>query len=91
VFKKLKTKATALRLSVLTFMFLTMMSVVAYADVTPMSTTFNTGSVISEGLGELSSQIFSVITIVVPVAFGITAAIIGIRFGIRFVRSLIGR
>jgi len=79
---KRKTKATVAMMALFTLL----MSVAAQA-----ADTLNTTEIISSGVTALSTEIFAVIAVIVPVAFGITAAIIGIRFGIRFVRSLIGR
>jgi hypothetical protein len=67
------------------FLFTIAMSAVAYAS------TQSTTDIISTGVSSLQTEIMAVIAVIVPVAFAITAAVIGIKFGIRFVRSLIGR
>lgn len=45
----------------------------------------------TEGVGGISDSIFQVIGIAFPVAISIVAVVIAIKFGIKFVRGLIGR
>jgi len=46
---------------------------------------------IGDALPAVQDEILSVISTVVPVAIAILAAVIGITFGLRFVRQMVGR
>jgi hypothetical protein len=48
-------------------------------------------SAFTDGINGISDSIFQVIGIAFPVAIGIIAVVIAIKFGIKFVRGLIGR
>jgi hypothetical protein len=58
----------------------------------PITTsTVNTSEIIGQSLTVVQSDIMNVIGQVAPIAFGIMAAILAIRFGLSFVRSVVGR
>jgi hypothetical protein len=81
----MKKKVMAIATFVMSFVTSLLMMVPAYAD--PVTNT--TSQIIQTGVTSLQSEIMGIIAVVVPVAFAITAAVIGIKFGIRFVRSLV--
>jgi hypothetical protein len=72
----------------LSALFTLAMMTVAMANPTP---TIDTTQIVGDSLTVVSEQIFGIIGVVAPAAFIIMASIVGIKFGIRFVRSLIGR
>ena len=51
---------------------------------------FDVTSIMSESVATTQSQIFSVLAIVVPAIVAVTAAIVGIKFGIGWLRKIKG-
>ena len=45
----------------------------------------------SDGVGNVGDSIFAFLGIALPVGIGVVAAVLAIKFGIRFVKGLIGR
>lgn len=54
------------------------------------ATTFDVTSIMSDSVATTQSQIFSVLAIVVPAIVAVTAAIVGIKFGIGWLRKIKG-
>ena len=50
--------------------------------------TFDLSSVLQTGVDAVKGDIFTALAIVVPVAIAITGAIVGVRFGLKWLRSL---
>lgn len=51
---------------------------------------FDVTSIMSDSVATTQSQIFSVLAIVVPAIVAVTAAIVGIKFGIGWLRKIKG-
>lgn len=54
------------------------------------STGFDVTSVMSDSVTTVQSQLFSVLAIVVPAIVAVTAAIVGVKFGINWLKKLKG-
>jgi uncharacterized membrane-anchored protein len=78
------TKKVAIAMAVLVVLTAAL-SVVALADAP------DTTAMMQTGFQSVVSEIMGIIAIVVPIALGVIGAVIAIRFGIRWFRSLVGR
>lgn len=66
------------------------MPLVAAASEGASSTGFDVTSIMSESVTSVQSQLFSVMAIVVPAIVAVTAAIVGVKFGINWLKKLKG-
>ncbi len=49
---------------------------------------FDVTSVVESAATTASSQMFSVLTIVVPIVAGVAVAVVGVKFGMKWIKSL---
>ena len=52
------------------------------------SLTFDFTTIMSESVSTVQNQLFTVLGIVVPALAAVTAAVVGVRFGLKWIRSL---
>jgi hypothetical protein len=90
---KLKNKLLAMFAMVAALVSTTAIMSFAEGETTTLASALesNVAEVYTAGVNGISDYIFQVIGIAFPVAIGIIAVVIAIKFGIKFVRGLIGR
>ena len=54
----------------------------------PVATTFDLASIMSNAVSTVQGDIFSVLGIVVPALVLVTGAVVGVRFGLKWLRQL---
>lgn len=80
-------KIKALTFAVMAIVMSLFSTVTALAD----PAIFDTAEVMSTAMTSLVAEIMGVVAVVVPIAMVLVGSIIAIRFGIRFIRGLVGR